>query len=288
MIRSMTAFARSEQQGDWGKLIWELRSVNHRYLDLHLRLPDDLRVVEPIVRERLGARVARGKIECTLRWRAAAGSVGQVRVNDDYADEVVAACERLARRMGAPAPVSPLSLLCVPGVMQESEPDMGPVVAAAGELLDRCIDDLVFMREREGQRLAAVTQERADAVAELVTTVRERRSEVNAGIRERLLGRIRDLGVEPDPGRLEQELAIIAQRLDVDEELERLLSHLTEIGASLDATEPVGRRLDFLMQELNREANTLSSKSSDAASTRAAVEMKVLIEQMREQIQNVE
>jgi uncharacterized protein (TIGR00255 family) len=288
MIRSMTAFARSERQGEWGKLSWELRSVNHRYLDLHPRLPEELRFLEPVVRERAGRQLSRGKVECTLRWRPAPGHGGRVGINEAYAQQMVDACDALARRLTDPAPVSPLALLCSPGVMQEGEPDLEPVAGAAATLLDECLVALGEMRGREGARLAEIVRDRARRVGELAEVVRARRVEVNAAVRERLLGRIADLGVEADGGRLEQELAIIAQRLDVDEELERLAGHVAEIEATLEADEPVGRRLDFLMQELNREANTLSSKSSDQETTRAAVEMKVLIEQMREQIQNIE
>jgi uncharacterized protein (TIGR00255 family) len=288
MIRSMTAFARSERQGEWGKLSWELRSVNHRYLDLHPRLPEELRFLEPVVRERAGRQLSRGKVECTLRWRPAPGHGGRVGINEAYAQQMVDACDALARRLTDPAPVSPLALLCSPGVMQEGEPDLEPVAGAAATLLDECLVALGEMRGREGARLAEIVRDRARRVGELAEVVRARRVEVNAAVRERLLGRIADLGVEADSGRLEQELAIIAQRLDVDEELERLAGHVAEIEATLEADEPVGRRLDFLMQELNREANTLSSKSSDQETTRAAVEMKVLIEQMREQIQNIE
>lgn len=288
MIRSMTAFARSERQGEWGKLTWELRSVNHRYLDLYPRLPEELRFLEPAVRERAGAHLSRGKVECTLRWRPAPGQGGRVGVNEAYAEQVLGACEALARRLGNAAPISPLALLCTPGVMQEREPDLEPVAGAATALLDDCLVALAEMRGREGGRLAEIVRERAQRVGVLAQEVRARRVEVNAAVRERLLARIADLGVEADSGRLEQELAFIAQRLDVDEELERLAGHVSEIEATLGADEPVGRRLDFLMQELNREANTLSSKSSDQQTTRAAVEMKVLIEQMREQIQNIE
>jgi len=288
MIRSMTAFARRESQGEWGKLTWELRSVNHRYLDIHPRLPDELRFLETGLRERVGARLARGKVECNLRYRPAAGAAGTVRVNWAYADQIVDACDALARRLKSAAPVSPLELLGTPGVTEEADPDLTPVAAAAMTALDDALGELVEAREREGARLAEVIRDRAGSIGELTGRVRERRVEVNRGVRDRLMSRIADLGVEADPGRLEQELVFIAQRLDVDEELERLLTHIHEVERVLGRDEAVGRRLDFLMQELNREANTLSSKSSDAETTAAGVEMKVLIEQMREQVQNIE
>lgn len=288
MIRSMTAFARREREGDWGQLAWELRSVNHRYLEVHPRLPEELRSLEPMVRERLAERLGRGKVECSLRFASAAGATAEVTLNTAYADQVVAACEALRARMSESAAPSPEALLALPGVLRESARDLAPVAEAASALLDEALDDLLATREREGARLDAILRERAEGVAVLAREVRERRVAVNQGVRDRLRQRIEDLGVSADEGRLEQEVAIIAQRLDVDEELERLLAHVEEVVSVLGRDEPIGRRLDFLMQELNREANTLGSKSSDAQTTRAAVDMKVLIEQMREQVQNLE
>lgn len=288
MIRSMTAFAREESRGDWGWLAWELRSVNHRYLDLYPRLPEELRFLEPALRERAGRALARGKVECTLRYRPSAGAAGALAVNWRYAEQLLAACDAVRERLAEPAGVSPLEVVRTPGVIEEQAPDLAPVGEAAVELLEAALATLVAAREREGQRLAAIIGERARALAGHVAAVRERRPEVNREVRARLEARLSELGANPDPGRLEQELVFIAQRLDVDEELERLDSHLAELDGILGAAEPVGRRLDFLMQELNREANTLSAKAADAETTRHGVEMKVLIEQMREQVQNLE
>jgi uncharacterized protein (TIGR00255 family) len=288
MIRSMTAFERQECQGEWGKLSWELRSVNHRYLDIYPRLPDELRQLEPVVRERLSKRLSRGKVECSLRFRPVAGLSSEVELNWPYADRLLSAAAALAQRMGAAAPLNPLELMRLPGVLKEGEQDLEPVAKAALELLERTLDGFVTGREREGARLAEIVAERAQRVGELAQQVRARRTQVNALVRERLLNRLRDLGVSADPGRLEQEMVMIAQRMDVDEELERLATHVAEVERVLRQREPVGRRLDFLMQELNREANTLSSKAADSETTQAAVEMKVMIEQMREQIQNIE
>ncbi|WP_435102974.1 YicC/YloC family endoribonuclease [Arhodomonas sp. AD133] len=288
MIRSMTAFARRDVEGEWGKLSWELRSVNHRYLDVHPRLPEELRFLEGALRERVAGRVGRGKLECTLRYRPAVGVAATLQLNWPYAEQVIEACTRLGERLPESAPVSPLEVLRTPGVMAETDPDLQPVAEAALGLLDEAVTELVRMREGEGARLAEIIRERAREVARLTREVRERRTEVNSEVRERLQKRLDELDVTADPGRLEQELAFIAQRLDVDEELERLLAHVAEVEKTLDRDDPVGRRIDFLMQELNREANTLSSKSNDARTTQAAVEMKVLIEQMREQVQNIE
>lgn len=287
MLRSMTAYDRKERQGDWGRLTWELRSINHRFLDVYLRMPEELRQLEPAVRERLAARLSRGKVECSLRFQSAAGGAG-FEVDWQYTEQLVSACEALAQRLPAAAPVSPLDLLRMPGVLKEPEQDLESVSQAALELLDEAIDGLIDSRAREGARLAELIAERARRIGELAVEVRSRRREVNAQIRERLINRLKELELNADPGRVEQELVMVAQRMDVEEELERLQTHVDEVLRVLKRSEPVGRRLDFLMQELNREANTLSSKSADAATTAAAVEMKVLIEQMREQVQNIE
>jgi len=287
MLRSMTAYDRKERQGDWGRLTWELRSINHRFLDVYLRMPEELRQLEPAVRERLAARLSRGKVECSLRFQSAAGGAG-FEVDWQYTEQLVSACEALAQRLPAAAPVSPLDLLRMPGVLKEPEQDLESVSQAALELLDEAIDGLIDSRAREGARLAELIAERARRIGELAVEVRSRRREVNAQIREKLINRLKELELNADPGRVEQELVMVAQRMDVEEELERLQTHVDEVLRVLKRSEPVGRRLDFLMQELNREANTLSSKSADAATTAAAVEMKVLIEQMREQVQNIE
>ena len=288
MIRSMTAFARRETQGDWGSLTWELRSVNHRYLEPSLRLPEEFRAQENAMRERVQARLGRGKIECNLRYQPAAAAESEVVVNMALARAVIQACEQIEQAMSNAQRQSAIDVLRWPGVAQEAERDIEPVREAALALLDEALDELVESREREGARLKAIIEERAAGIGGIVADVRARRPEVMQGVREKLLGRIQDLGVEADPNRLEQELAIIAQKLDVDEELDRLDSHLKELAEALSRDEPVGRRLDFLMQEFNREANTLGSKSNDAQTTQAAVELKVLIEQMREQVQNIE
>jgi uncharacterized protein (TIGR00255 family) len=288
MIRSMTAYDRKEKAGDQGRLVWELRSVNHRFLDVYPRLPDELRQLEPLVRERVAARLARGKVECSLRFQPAPGVAAELEIDWLYTERLLSSCAAIAQQMSVAAPMTPLDLLRMPGVVRQAEPDLEPIAAAALELLDEALAGLVVSREREGGRLAELIRERADRIAVLAEQVRSRRQQVNAQVREKLLGRLRELNVAPDPQRLEQELVIIAQRMDVEEELERLATHVDEVLRALQRREPVGRRLDFLMQELNREANTLSSKSADAQTTAAAVDMKVLIEQMREQIQNIE
>ena len=288
MIKSMTAFARETHTGDLGELAWELRSVNHRFLEPHLRLPEELRGLETAVRERLAARLQRGKVDCTLRYSPAHGRTGSLRLNRAFAEQLLAAARELAELTGRPSEPSGFDLLRWPGVIQEQEADLGQVSQAALALLDQALGTLLATREREGARLALVMRERCDRLEEAATRVRLRLPQVMAGVRKRLTDRLAEVRAELDPARLEQELALLAARLDVDEELDRLAAHCAEVREVLDRNELVGRRLDFLMQELNREANTLGSKSADVEVTREAVGMKVLIEQMREQVQNLE
>ncbi len=285
---SMTAFARSEQLTEWGTLSWELRSVNHRYLELSLRLPEALRVLEPKVRERLSARLDRGKLDCTLKFHGGEQAVTTVSLNRPLAERLIAVAEELRSLAPAPAPVPLAEIFRWPGVVSEPEPQTQPLLAEALAGLETALDDLIATRQREGRRIQHLIERRCATMADIVAQVRQRRPEVLTCQREKLLSRLADLNVDADPGRLEQELALAVQRLDVDEELDRLDAHINEIQSVLQRREPVGRRLDFLMQELNREANTLSSKSADADTTRAAVDLKVLIEQMREQVQNIE
>jgi len=288
MAKSMTAFARVTHTGDAGELTWELRSVNHRFLEPFVRLPEDLRAIEPAVRERLTARLRRGKLDCFLRYAPAPGASGSLQVNRGYLDQLLAAGAEVAGIAGHPAEPIPFELLRWPGVLQEVQMDLDAVGRQALVLLDQALDSLVVTRKREGERLEVLIRERCDRLEDCVESVRERMPQVLDDVRRRLLDRLGELRAELDPNRLEQEVVLLAQRLDVDEEMDRLAAHVQEVRTVLDSREPIGRRLDFLMQELNREANTLGSKSADVQVTRLAVDMKVLIEQMREQIQNIE
>ncbi len=288
MIRSMTAFASAAQRDDLGELVWELRSVNHRYLEVHPRLPEELRTLEPVLRECLARRLGRGKIDCTLRYKPEPGVSSELQVNERLADQLLAAVDRMRARMPTSRDAAIMDVLRWPGVIEAREQDLGPVQTAATELLDRAIDSLVENREREGARLAELIRDRCNAMRELVKRARRRMPEVIEGLHKRLRKRLEELSDELDNDRIEQEMALLAQKLDIDEEMDRLATHLDEIERVLEQDEPVGRRLDFLMQELNREANTLGSKSGDSETTRISVEMKVLIEQMREQVQNLE
>lgn len=288
MIRSMTGYARAEAQGPWGRLSWELRSVNHRYLDLALRLPDELRGIEGEVRQRLGGRVARGKVEGALRYSREGAQPAAVSLDEAQLRQLQQAVDAVRAALGSVAPPDPVRVLSWPGVVRSEAADLAPVHSAALGLLDRALDDFTQTREREGGRLREYLLERCTLVEQHAAAVRERLPLVRGQWLEKLRQRCLDLGVDVERARLEQEVVLAAQRLDVDEELSRLGAHLAEVRKSLAREDAVGRRLDFLMQELNREANTLSSKSQDAEVTRNAVEIKVIIEQLREQVQNVE
>lgn len=286
MIRSMTAYATAERATEGGTLACELRAVNHRFLELGLRLPEELRVLEPALRERISARIARGKLDFSLRLRSPEGE-GGLQLNAS----LVMQLSELALDMTARFPALRtefIDLLQYPGVLQARSTDAEVLQAEALALLDTLLDQFVGAREREGEKLAAAIQERVDALAARAAEVRELIPVIRAGQRQKLDARLADLAQAADPGRVEQELVLWLQKLDVDEELDRLDSHIKEIRRVLKQAEPVGRRLDFLLQEFNREANTLGSKSVDVRTTNIAVELKVLIDQIREQVQNIE
>ena len=288
MISSMTAFARAERRDEHGDFVWEIRSVNHRFLEVHVRLPEDFRAVEGTVRERVAARLGRGKIECALRYKPAPDTLAEVHVNRAFAARIVRAARELADLLpGTPDPTA-FDVLRWPGVLESDIEDLSPAQAAATEVLDDALASLSDARAREGERLAELIRQRCTALRAAVARARERMPAVLEGLRERLRSRLTEVLEQLDSLRLEQEMVLVAQRLDIDEEMDRLTTHVTEVERVLGKREPAGRRLDFLMQELNREANTLSSKSADSELTSIAVDMKVLIEQMREQVQNIE
>ena len=289
MIRSMTGFARIERQYDFGRLIWEMRSVNHRYLDFGLRLPEEFRPLEADIRKCLGGYLNRGKIEAALRFHEAPGATGSgLTLNLGLARELLNIHSEMARLASIEQEADISRLLKWPDLIEEKRPDTGPIQAAAMDLLEEAARELQAGRGREGEQMANAIRERLEGVTALTTNIRSWLPEIRSALKQRMLERIGDLSQPLDPGRIEQEVAILAQKIDVDEELDRLDAHVDEVYRVLDLTEPVGRRLDFLMQEFNRESNTLSSKSIDQRTTQAAVDLKVLIEQMREQVQNVE
>jgi len=288
MTNSMTAFSRSSEEQPWGSLVWELRSVNHRYLDVLIKLPEELRSIENAVRKHLTAQIKRGKVECNLRYKPAQSQQTELRVNAAYADEVLKACRGISNKLHQPSELNVIDILKWPGVLDAPEMDLKPVVDAAMKLFEKALNDLAESRQSEGQRLQLMLEERCTLMQKIVNGERQRRPQILQQTREKLQKKMSELEVNYDKDRFEQELVYIAQKMDVDEELDRLDSHFSEIENILKSHEPVGRRLDFIMQEFNREANTLGSKSTDIQTTQASVELKVLIEQMREQIQNIE
>ena len=288
MLHSMTGFARESVETDLGTLTWEIRAVNHRYLDVQFKLPEDLRPKEQAFRQQASSRLGRGKVECALYFRRAFNEDAEMQIDTDLVELIGHRISDVTAKLPNVAAVNPIEILRWPGVVQQAEVDVEPLVAEAGKLLETALAAIGEMRASEGARIADMLEARCAEIAEIAKNVRARMPEVLAATRAKQKERIDALDVEADPARLEVELALLATKLDVDEELDRLESHLVEIRDAIAADKPVGRRLDFLMQELNREANTLGSKSADTETTKAAVELKVLIEQMREQIQNVE
>ena len=287
MIRSMTGFARQEQQFPWGQLAWELKTVNHRYLEMSFRLPEDFRAAESSFRQLIGKSVRRGKIECGLYFRPSIAATA-LEVDAELLESLMRTLQQTSERAGERARINMVDVLRWPGIVRDMNRDAAPLHEAALTVLERALGELARFRDSEGGRLREALDLRATQMLDLSRKVEDRLPEIRARIRTKLLERIASLVKEVDPNRVEQELAIIAQRLDVDEEIDRLRGHLIEVRKTFEGAEAAGRRLDFLMQELNREVNTLSSKSQDIETTRAAVEMKVLIEQMREQVQNCE
>jgi uncharacterized protein (TIGR00255 family) len=284
----MTAFSRQEASSEVGDLVLEIRTVNHRYLDISFRLPEELRNLEPILREQIAARLGRGKLECNLRYTAPELADSELPVDDERVKRIAHACRHIDSYLYSPAPISSLDVLRMPGVVQSKPIDLEQLKTAVTQLLDQGLDSLIAAREREGQKLAQVIRERCDSMDEIVAQVKQQLPEILQQWRQKLLERVNEAKLELDQDRLEQEMVFIAQKTDVAEEIDRLSMHVEEVKRVLQADKPVGRRLDFLMQELNREANTLGSKSIHADTTRASVDLKVFIEQMREQVQNIE
>jgi len=289
MPRSMTGFARREAKLPWGTVIWEIRSVNHRYLEPGFRLPEDFRELEPALRDLIRKALQRGKVEAALSIQWEQENDSELGVNLSRVSQLAGAAQQITEQLGElAAPVNPLDILKWPGVIQKQEMDREAMQQAVLDLFDEALKQLIEHRTREGAELEQLILQRLDAVSAQVVAVRARLPEILQSQREKLQTKIASLQVELDPERLEQEIALLAQKADVDEELDRLDTHVIEVKRSLKQTDSLGRRLDFLMQELNREANTLSSKSIVSETTQAAVELKVLIEQMREQVQNIE
>ncbi len=288
MTFSMTAFSRQQLEQKWGSLTWEIRSVNHRYLETGVRLPESFRALENAVREAVRKKLIRGKVDCQLRFRSEASVSSDIHLNSELIRKLVQANEEIGNITGAVLRLSNIEVLRWPGVIEEQDFDKAGIATQALELFSTALDDLVASREREGSELQGFITQRIDAVRKIVASVRREMPAILAKQKQTILDRLQDLQIELEPTRLEQEVSLLVQKADVDEELDRLNSHLNEVERVLNTSGQKGRRLDFLMQELNREANTLSSKSIVVETTLSAVELKVLIEQMREQIQNIE
>ena len=287
MTQSMTGFARGSVTTGALTVTVECRSVNNRYLDLQCRLPDTLRSVEGSLREQAGTFFARGKLEMLVRV-SDGGSDTPATLNRERLSALKAALSKVASEFPDATAPDQLALLLSPGVLSEPETDMEALQRATTDAARQCFEGLREQRQQEGEKLAALIQQRSDAMREHLAALRQQLPALRAAHRQRLLDRLQSLDIEAEPMRLEEEIVYVLQRADVEEEMDRLDAHLDAIESALESTAPVGRRLDFLMQELNREANTLGSKSTALSTTNVSVEFKVLIEQMREQIQNIE
>ena len=288
MLNSMTGFARETAETPFGTMTCEMRTVNHRYLDIQFRLPEELRSKELDLRNRIGESLKRGKVECSIYLKRGGGSSQELNVNDELVQQIAARATEISKLLPESHALDPIDVLRWPGVVAEPDIDTEPLYAEATSVMEQALQAMVDMRSSEGARIGGMIETRLADILSIAASVRARMPRVLDAVRTKQRERIDKLDIDADPARLETELALIAQKLDVDEELDRLDSHVSEVRAALSGDEPVGRRLDFLMQELNREANTLGSKSADTDTTKAAVDLKVLIEQMREQIQNVE
>jgi len=288
VTRSMTAFARHEVQTDLGTLSWEIRSVNHRYLEVGFRLDESFRSQEMAMRKLISDTLSRGKVEVTLRYKAPEQQKDSIEINQALAETVVARYQQLASLSDTAAPLDMMKVLQWPGVIQTESLDQEALSALVMQSLQQALADLVATREREGAALQVMIEQRCQQISDIAAQVREMMPEILQNQRNKLQEKVQELEVNLEPERLEQEVVLLAQKSDVAEELDRLQSHVKEVEHVLKRNEPIGRRLDFLMQELNREANTLGSKSIDTGTTRFSVDLKVLIEQMREQIQNIE
>ena len=284
----MTAFARQEEQTEQGDLTWEVRSVNHRYLEVSLRLDERFRSLEMPIRKLFAEKLARGKVDATLRYKTPEAQLSNVDMDSDLAKSVVKNCEIVAGFAAQAAPIDPVKILQWPGVLKAESLDQMALNTSVMASVHKAIDELIVTREAEGAALKTMIAQRCVEIDGIAKEIRQRMPDILTQHQQRLNQRVAELQVTLDPERLEQEMVMLAQKSDVAEELDRLESHVVEVQNVLQRDEPVGRRLDFLMQELNREANTLGSKSINTETTNHSVQLKVLIEQMREQIQNIE
>lgn len=288
MAASMTAYGRTEEDQESGRVIWEIKTLNHRYLESNLRLPDSLKMLESTVRKRLSERLGRGKVDCSLHVITRDHHCDELVIDETLVNKLIERMESVSARMSNPAPMNAMEILAWPGTLVDDPPTAESLGASLLEQLQATLDSVLATRVEEGKKLAALVLKRCDRMTELLTHYRKRLPGIHDELRQKLKSKSEALSVSLDPERLEQEILLLAQKSDVTEELERLEAHLDEVRAVFDRDGPIGKRLDFLMQELNREANTLACKAVDLGGVNASVECKVLIEQMREQVQNIE
>ncbi len=287
MIHSMTAYARKEFKGDWGTAVWEIRSVNQRYLETYIRLPEQFRGLEAVLRERFRKKLQRGKVECNLRFEASSANSGELQLNEALAEKLIESANWVSKKAGK-AKLNPVDILRWPGVMEAAEKDMGELSTDLLSFFNETLNEFLESRASEGEKLQAMLEQRLTGITEQANFVEGKMPEIIEWQRERIQKKFTDAKIELDETRVEQELILMAQKLDVAEEIDRLNAHVTETRNILTKGGACGRRLDFMMQEFNRESNTLGSKSISTDITKSAVELKVLIEQMREQLQNIE
>lgn len=287
MIYSMTSFARRELKAEWGTATWEIRSVNQRYLETFMRLPEQFRSMEPILRERFRKKLQRGKVECNLRFVANEAAVGKLTLNEELAKQLMNAAQWV-QKQGDTTSIDPMDIIRWPGVVAADEADVDAIQKDILVEFDLTLKDFIAARATEGEAMAGVINQRLEGITREVSTVREHMPSVIQWQKDKITNRFEEANLELDETRVEQEMVMLAQKVDVAEELDRLETHIKETANILRKGGVVGRKLDFMMQEFNREANTLASKSINSEITKSAVECKVLIEQMREQIQNIE
>ena len=287
MIHSMTAYARKEFKGDWGTAVWEIRSVNQRYLETYIRLPEQFRGLEAVLRERFRKQLQRGKVECSMRFEASSANSGALQLNEALAEKLIESANWVSKKAGK-AKLNPVDILRWPGVMEAEEKDMGELSTDLLSFFNETLTEFLESRASEGEKLQVMLEQRLAGITEQAAFVHSKMPEIIVWQRERIQKKFADAKIELDETRVEQELILMAQKLDVAEEIDRLNAHVTETHSILKKGGACGRRLDFMMQEFNRESNTLGSKSISTDITKSAVELKVLIEQMREQLQNIE
>lgn len=288
MTKSMTAYACDSLENDQCVISCEIKTLNHRYLELNMRLPDELRPFEMALRERLTQKLSRGKVDVSCRYQLKTEAEAAIKINSMKVDNVIAACNEIEMQMGVGQAISAFDVLAYPGVVDDAQQASFVDESLLLQCLEKALTHVNTNRDQEGERLKEMILDRAKKIRNIVQTIRKRQPDIVTEIRKKLQKKLEELTENVDDDRLQQELVYLAQKMDIDEELDRLISHLVSLQNAFTENGPIGRRLDFLMQEFNREANTIASKSADAETTKAAVDLKVLIEQMREQIQNIE